>query len=49
MAEKCKHLLDWDDIQYLMVFGVAGYDSELKIKKFKMAVLICRTMMQKAT
>ena len=35
-GQKCKKLVDWDDIWYSEVFGVAEYESELKIRKFKM-------------
>ena len=42
-------LLDWNDIWYSKVFGIADYESELKIKKLKMADRIWRTKMQKVT
>ena len=30
-GRKCKKLLDWNDIWYLEVFGVADYESKLEI------------------
>ena len=44
---KCKKLLDAVDIWYSVVFGVADYESELKIHKFKIADPIYLTKMQK--
>ena len=38
--ENPKKLLDCDDIWYSGIFGVADYESELKIQKLKMADLI---------
>ena len=31
----CKKLLDWDDIYYSGVFGVADYESELKFRNLE--------------
>ena len=37
MADEVKNLLDCNDIWYAVVFGVAEYESELNLQKFKMA------------
>ena len=42
-------LLDWDDIWYTEVFGVADYESERRIQKFKMVDAIWRTEIQIVT
>ena len=36
-GQKWKKLLDWDALWYWRVFGVADYESELKIEKLKIA------------
>ena len=41
-----KKLIDWDDILYAGVFGVTDYESELKVKKFKMADPIWQNYIQ---
>ena len=50
---KCKKqkimTLDWDQIWYLEVLGVADYESQLKILKFKTEDPIWLTKMQKVT
>ena len=46
---KCKKLFDWDEIWYSGVFGIANYESERKIQKFKIADPKWRTKMQKLT
>ena len=39
-------LLDWDEICYHKLFGIADYESMPKIRKFKMADPICWTEME---
>ena len=45
-GQKWKKLLVCDDILYSGVFGVADYESRLKIKKFEIADLMWQTKMQ---
>ena len=40
--ENKEKLLNWNDIWYSGVFGVADYESELKIQKFEMADPVCK-------
>ena len=46
---KCRKLLNWDDIMYLVVFRVANSESEFQIQEFKTADPIWRTAKQKFT
>ena len=46
---KCEKLLDWDEFWYSGVFGVAAYESETDIQKFKIADAISLTKMQTVT
>ena len=45
---KFKKVPDWDKFWYLVIFGVADYESERNIQKFKISDAIWRTKMQKA-
>ena len=46
-GRKCKKLLDWNDIWYLGLIGVADYKSEFTIQKLKIADPIWRKKMKK--
>ena len=44
-----KKLLDWDEIWYSAIFGIADYEFNLNIQKFKMVNAIRWTKIQKVT
>ena len=50
-GQKCKSILDWVDIWYSEVFGVANYESEINIQKLKITDPIyhwlkCKTLLE---
>ena len=44
---KCEKFFDWDKIYHTGVFGVANYEFELQVQKFKIADPIWQTQIAK--
>ena len=46
-ASQCEKLLVCDETRYSVIFAIADYEHELRIKKFKMAGAIWQTRIKK--